>query len=68
MLYGRELSQRVKGIVFKVYVRTAFSYGAENWAIRVKYINRLETNRMTMLQMICGKNSKGKAHKCVFER
>ena len=41
ILCKRELSQRIKGIVYKINVRCAMCYGVENWAIRVKNINRL---------------------------
>ena len=41
ILCKRRLSQRIKGIVYKISVRCAGCYGAENWEMRDENINRL---------------------------
>ena len=51
---------KVKGILYKSYVRSDLTYGAECWALKVDDESRLKTAEMRMLQMICGKTLKDK--------
>ena len=60
ILHRRRQFQRTKGIVYKIGARNAMCYGAESWAMRVYDINRLETTKMRILRMKCGKTRKDK--------
>ena len=46
--------------VYKICVRSALGCGAEKWAMKVENISRLETIKMRMPQMICGRTLKDK--------
>ena len=58
MLYAEEAKAR--GTLYKSYVRSALTYGAECWALKMEDERRLKTTVMGMLQMICGKTLKDK--------
>ena len=55
LLCKKGLSLRVKGILYKIYVRTTLSYGAECWAMRMEDERKLKATEMRMLRMMCGK-------------
>ena len=52
------LSLKLKGILYKVYVQSVLSYGAECWAVKVEDIKKLVSTEMRMLRMSCGKTLK----------
>ena len=56
----RSISLKVRGTLYKSYVRNAPTYGAECWALKMEDERRLKTTYMRMLQMICGKTLKDK--------
>ena len=41
-------------------MRSALTYGAECWALKMEDERRLKTTKMRLLQMICGKTLKDK--------
>jgi len=51
---------KMKGIMYKKYVRNVLSYGAECWAMKVEDVRRMKSTEMRMLCMICGKTNKVK--------
>jgi len=51
---------KMKGTMYKTYVRSALSYGTECWAIKVKDVRRMKSTEMRMLRMICGKTVRNK--------
>ena len=51
----RSISLKVRGTLYKSYVRNALTYGAECWALKMEDERRLKTTEMRMLRMICGK-------------
>ena len=57
---GRGLFQKMKGVVYRICIRSEMCCGAEDWAIRVENINKLAATEMRMLQMICEKTRKDK--------
>jgi len=58
----------MKGTMHKSYVRSAFSYGAECWAIKVEDVRRMKSTKMRMLQMICSKTVRDKVRNKIHER
>ena len=56
----RSVSLKVRGTLYKCYVRYAPTYGAECWALKMEDERRLKTTEMRMLRMICGKTLKDK--------
>ena len=54
------ISLKVRGTLYKSYVRNALTYGAECWALKMEDERGLKTTKMRMLQMICGKTLKDK--------
>ena len=56
----RSISLKVRGTLYKSYVRNALTYGAECWASKMEDERRLKTSEKRMLQMICGKTLKDK--------
>jgi len=40
--------------MYKKFVRSALSYGAECWSMKVKDAKRMKSTEMRMLRMICG--------------
>ena len=58
VICGRSISLKVRGTLYKSYVRNAPTYGAECWALKMEDDRRLKTTEMRMLQMICGKTLK----------
>ena len=57
---GRSISLKVRGTLYKSYVRNALTYGAECWALKMEGERRLKTTEMRMLRMVCGKTLKDK--------
>ena len=55
VLCMRGLSLKLKGTLYKSCVRSAMSYGAECWAMKVDDMRKMETTEMRMLRMMCGK-------------
>ena len=60
VICGRSISLKVRGTLYKSYVRNALTYGAECWALKIEDERRLKTTKMRMLRMICGKTLKDK--------
>ena len=60
VICGRSISLKVRGTLYKSYVRNALTYGAECWALKMEDERRLKTTEMRMLRMICGKTLKDK--------
>ena len=56
VICGRSISLKVRGTLYKSYVRNALTYGAECWALKMEDERRLKTTEMRMLRMICGEN------------
>ena len=60
VIRGRSMLLKVRGTLYKSYVRNALTYGAERWALKMEDERRLKTTEMRMLRMICGKTLKDK--------
>ena len=60
MLYGRDVSMKIKGQLYKAYVRSVIYYGAEYWALRNEEVTRLRMVEMQMIRMMCSKTLKDK--------
>ena len=60
LICGRSMSLKVRGTLYKSYVRNALTYGAECWALKMEDERRLKTTEMRLLRMICGKTLKDK--------
>jgi len=45
----------MKGTMYKKYVRSALSYGAECWSMKMEDVRRMKSTEMRILRMICGK-------------
>ncbi len=43
-----------KGRLYKGCVRSVLGYGAENWSVGVKLLNKLVSTEKKMLRMMCG--------------
>ena len=56
------ISLKIKGTSYKSYVRSALTYGAECWALKVEDESELKTTEMRMLHIICGKTLKDKTN------
>ena len=48
VICGRSISLKVRGTLYKSYVRNALTYGAECWALKMKDDRRLKTTEMKM--------------------
>ena len=57
VLCGKSISLKVKGILNKSFVRSALTYGAECWALKVEDERRLN---ITEIRLIRGKTLKDK--------
>ena len=57
---GKSTSLKVRGTLYKSYVRSASAYGAECWALRVEDKWKLKIAEMRMLRIICEKTLKDK--------
>jgi len=55
LLSKRGLSLKIKGTMYKKYVRSA-----ECWAMKVEDVRRMKSTEMRMLRMICGKTVRDK--------
>ena len=53
---------------YKSYVKSALSYGAECWALKVEDERKLKTAETSMLRMISGKTLKDKINKKKIQR
>ena len=60
VLCGRSISLKIRGTIYKSYMRNALTYDAECWALKMEDVRRLKTTEMRMLRMICGKTLKDK--------
>jgi len=60
LLCNRGLSLKMKGTMYKKYVRSALSYGVECWAMKMDDVRRMKSTEMRMLHMICGKTVRDK--------
>ena len=56
----RCISLKVRGTLYKSYVRNALTYDAECWALKMEDESRMKNSEMRMLRMICGKTLKDK--------
>ena len=45
---------RVKGVVYKTWVCSMLTYGAETWVMKAGMFQRLRAIERRMLRMICG--------------
>ena len=45
----KSISLKVRGTLYKSYVRNALTYGAECWALKVEDERKLKTTEMRML-------------------
>ena len=50
----KSIPLKVRGTLCKSYVRSALTYGAECWALKVEDGRKLKTTEMRMLQTIYG--------------
>ena len=62
VICGRSISLKVRGTLYKTYMRYALTYGAECWALNIENERRLKTTEMRMLRMICEKTLKDKTN------
>ena len=46
VICGRSISLKVRGTLYKSYVRNALTYGAEYWALKMEDERRLKTTEM----------------------
>ncbi len=53
-LCWRKLRLKQKGRLYKGCVRSVLGYGAENWSVGVKQLNKLVYTERKMLRMMCG--------------
>ena len=60
VICGRSISLKVRGTLYKSYVRNALTCGAECWALKVEDEWRLKPTEMRVLRMICEKTLKDK--------
>ena len=60
VLCKKGISLRIKRALYKCYVRSILTYGAECWPLRVEDERKLKTTEMRMLRMLCGKTLKDK--------
>ena len=60
VIYRRSISLKVRGTLYKSYVRNALTCGAACWALKMEDERRLKTTEMRMLRMIHGKTLKDK--------
>ena len=44
----------MKGVMYKAFVRSMLTYGAETWAMKAGGFQRLRATERRMLRMICG--------------
>ena len=54
ILCMRGASLRMKGVVYKAYVRSMLTYGTETWVMKARFFQRLQATERRMLRMICG--------------
>ena len=53
ILCTREVSLRMKGVVYKACVHSMLTYGTETWAMKSGMFQRLQATERRMLRMIC---------------
>ena len=56
---------RMKGVVYKVCVRSVLAYGADTWAMKVGVFQKLPATERRMLRMICRVTLKDKVESTV---
>jgi hypothetical protein len=54
MLTRKEMSLKLKGMVYATCVRSVMIYGSETWAMNVEQERRLERAEMRMVRWMCG--------------
>ena len=54
LLYGRRFPLRLKGAVYKSYVRPAILYGSEAWCLKESEMGILQRTEISMVRAMCG--------------
>ena len=54
MLYGRRFPLRLKGAVYKSYVRSVILYGCETWCLKESEMVMLQRTERSMVRAMCG--------------
>ena len=54
LLYSRKFPLRLKGVVYKSYVRPAILYGSEMWCLRESEMGVLWRTESSMVRAMCG--------------
>ena len=57
ILLGKRFSLRMKGKVYKSYVRSAMLYGSETWCLRENKVAILRRAEKSMVSAMCGVKS-----------
>ena len=60
VLCDKRTPVKLKGMVYRTFVRPAMLYGAETWANTKRQESRIELNEMRMLRWMCGVTRKDK--------
>ena len=60
LLYGRIFPLKLKGAVFKSYVRPALLYGSESWCLKESEMGILRRTDRSMVRAMCGAQLKYK--------
>jgi len=50
----KDISQRIKMVLYEVIVQSTLLYGCETWAISESYVKKLEVYQMRCLRRLCG--------------
>ena len=53
LLYGKEFLLRMKGTVYKSYVRPAILYGSEAWSLKESKMENLQKTERSMVSAMC---------------
>ena len=54
LLYGRRFSLRLKGAVYKSYIKPAILYGSEAWCLKKSEMGILQWSEESMVRAMCG--------------
>ena len=60
LLYGWRFPLRLKGVVYKTYVRPAMLYGSESWCLKESEMVILRKPERSMVRAMCGVQFKDK--------
>ena len=60
LLYGKRFSLKLKGRVYRTYVRSTMLYGSETWGMREKDVAILMRTERAMIRAMCGVKLKEK--------